>query len=166
MSLRSLTTRLQEESVELSRRHQFDQSRSRTSPRVSQQPQQTAQQRQTAFMSASGKRNAPNDAPRDVMPVFKPSAKRVGLRVPDQTDASTIPGGIAAKFGRHTLQEPKQVNHVQKAELPAEKTPATPVKPQADIEKSNNVEPQRERKPEREAEPEEAARITIELQSH
>ena len=165
MSIRNLTARLQDENAELRRRNQFSQSRSRhITPQqnsfVDSQPQ-----RQTAFMSASGRKNMPEEPARDIVPVFQAPVRQVGLRAAPSEESWRIPGGIAAKFGRNALQEPGPNNHQFKQEIPV----AIPEKPQAasQIEtKKTPDEPRREKQPERTAQPEEAARITIELQSH
>jgi hypothetical protein len=165
MSIRNLTARLQEENVELRRRNQFSQSRSR--PIAPQQNSfvDSQPQRQATFMSASGRKNTSAEPAREVMPVFQTPVRQVGLRAAPSEEGWHIPGGIAAKFGRNALQEPRSNNNQPKREAPV----VISEKPQAasQIETKNIPdEPRREKQPERTAQPEEAARITIELQSH
>ena len=159
MSIRILTDQLQQETTEFKRNQQFNSVRS-----VPQQEPQ-GQTQQTPFMVGAGKKKETvQETPTPPAPTQTP---KIGLKERESQSPYDIPGGIAARFGRNALKEPivqpsAPAPIVEVEPEPVQKT-ITENQPEATEQTTDTTETQEQ---ERANEEDDAARITIELQSH
>lgn len=165
MSLRNLTTQLQQETSEHTRSQKFQ------SARVVSAPAKTENaNKQTPFMVGLGTRKENGQAAETpALPIQQETqAPKIGLKERAASTTYGIPGGIAARFGREALKAPvapPQPTKEEPEETTPEPVPKDPIEEVVEA-KAEDAETEAQEK-EREAEPEDdAARITIELQSH
>lgn len=166
MSLRNLTSQLQQETSEHTRSQKFQSARVVSAPAKTQNAN-----KQTPFMVGLGNRKENGqEAETPALPIQQEThLPKIGLKERAASTTYGIPGGIAARFGREALKAPVAPPQPIQEE-PEETTPdpvqEDPIEEVVEAKSEDAAETEAQEK-EREAEPEDdAARITIELQSH
>ncbi|MBT4137836.1 MAG: hypothetical protein HOE48_07970 [Candidatus Latescibacteria bacterium] len=162
MSLRTLTTQLQQEKVEHQRVLQFQSARSIQDPQAQQEAP-----KQTPFMvGASNRKQRSENTPSEIPIQRQTASPKIGLKERELETTYGVPGGIVARFGRNALKEPvvapQELQEIVATESRSESVLNTPLE-EADKSNEEEAEPQEQ---EQAVEEDEAARITIELQSH
>lgn len=157
MSIRLLTDGLQQEAAETQRRQQYDVARAR-------EPQNDPVSPEPTFLTGSGKRQELRPGPK---PVVSTPPRQVSLKTRSVHNPWGVPGGIAARFGKDSLQEsqitePEQTEKIE--ETPEVEATTTVSEPVERLEEQPAEEEPVETKEEGASDEDDNARITIELQ--
>lgn len=167
MSIRILTHQLQQEKTEHLRVQRFQSARSIPKPQTQQETP-----KQTPFMGgASTRTSTPESAPPEIPIQKQPASPKVGLKERATETTYCVPGGIVARFGRDALKEsvalPQEPEETVTTESQSARVQDLPLETETtETNEAETAQPQEQEQAAEQDEEDEAARITIELQSH